>query len=412
MERWTTRPLAEVCDLNPPKREVRQKLSVDAQVSFVPMEQLGICQKSIQSNGTRSLGEVYGGYTYFAERDVLLAKITPCFENGKLGIATGLENGVGFGSSEFHVLRCGPSLLPEFLFYFLSQQSIRDNGARLMTGAVGHKRVPLEYVQGLNIPVPPLPEQKRIVAILDEAFEGIDKAIANTEKNIANARELFDAHLETTCRQVAAASPARPLADLCKSDRVITYGVIKLGEHYEDGVPCLRTSNVRWLHIDEDGMKRISPALSHDYRRTVLSGGEVLVNVRGSLGGVAVSASHMAGWNVSREVAVVPLEPSQAVADFVAYCVGSRSSQRWLSGVLKGVAYTGINIEDLRNLPVPTPSLTEQQKVVETLREALGGCRSAEDAYTRKLLALRELRQSILAQAFSGHLSGLTGAAA
>ena len=84
MERWTTRPLAEVCDLNPPKREVRQKLSVDAQVSFVPMEQLGICQKSIQSNGTRSLGEVYGGYTYFAERDVLLAKITPCFENGSV----------------------------------------------------------------------------------------------------------------------------------------------------------------------------------------------------------------------------------------------------------------------------------------------------------------------------------------
>jgi type I restriction enzyme S subunit len=86
-----------------------------------------------------------------------------------------------------------------------------------------------------------------------------------------------------------------PLVELCQHDRVITYGVIKLGKEVPDGVPCLRTSNVRWLKINTEGMKRIAPNLSAEYSRTVLQGDEVLVNVRGTLGGVAVVPPSMTG---------------------------------------------------------------------------------------------------------------------
>src|SRR5688500_1784208 len=100
---WRREPLSEVCVIRPPNAEARAKVASNARVSFVPMEDLGIEQKFLTPVHERPLSSVAGSYTYFAEGDVLLAKITPCFENGKLGIASGLSNGIGFGSSEYIV---------------------------------------------------------------------------------------------------------------------------------------------------------------------------------------------------------------------------------------------------------------------------------------------------------------------
>jgi type I restriction enzyme S subunit len=109
------------------------------------------------------------------------------------------------------------------------------------------------------------------------------------------------------------------LFDICDRLRPITYVIIKLGSEIPNGVPYLRTSNVRWLRVDTEGMKRISPKLSSEYFRTVLRGGEVLVNVRGTLGGVAVATPSMRGWNVSREVAVAPVDAAIVEPNYVAY---------------------------------------------------------------------------------------------
>src|SRR5262249_45406569 len=152
----------------PPKSEAKRKLNDTDLVSFVPMEDLGIDQKYLKPTAERQLGQVAGSYTYFADGDVLLAKITPCFENGKLGIAKGLTNGIGFGSSEYFVFRPKESLSNEYLYYFLSQDRFRAEGERSMSGAVGHKRVSKEFIEHCQIPLPPLAEQQRIVAILDE----------------------------------------------------------------------------------------------------------------------------------------------------------------------------------------------------------------------------------------------------
>ena len=111
----------------------------------------------------------------------------------------------------------------------------------------------------------------------------------------------------------------KQLSTLCLDGKVVTYGVVQLGDEVPDGVPCLRTSNVRWLRIDIEGMKRIAPKLSTSYSRTVLEGGEVLVNVRGTLGGVGLALPEMRGWNVSREVAVAPVDPKKVNPRFAAY---------------------------------------------------------------------------------------------
>ena len=193
---WSLRPLGDVCDRKPSKGEARRRLVDTDKVSFVPMNELGIHQKYFEAAETRPLSAVAGSYTYFADGDVLLAKITPCFENGKLGIAHGLENGIGFGSSEFMVLRPKSELLPEYLYYFLDQEPFREVGAKAMTGAVGHKRIPPEFVEALPLPRRPLDEQRRIVAVLDKAFAGIATATANAQKNLANARDLFESYLD------------------------------------------------------------------------------------------------------------------------------------------------------------------------------------------------------------------------
>jgi len=166
-DEWVVKKLGDVCQIKPPKKEAKQKLSEADMVSFVPMANLGVGTKIIELVEDRVLGKVAGNYTYFAEGDVLLAKITPCFENGKLGIAEGLTNGIGFGSSEFIVFRTSESLSKEFLYYFLSRKSFRKEGAKVMTGAVGHKRVPKYFIENYPIPIPLFSEQKLIVGKLD-----------------------------------------------------------------------------------------------------------------------------------------------------------------------------------------------------------------------------------------------------
>jgi type I restriction enzyme S subunit len=255
------------------------------------------------------------------------------------------------------------------------------------------------------IPIPPLLEQQRIVAILDAAFASIATAKANTEQNLKNARALFDSYLHEVFRKPGENWKEERLVYLCEPNRLITYGVIKLGNESLNGVPCLRTSNVRWLHIDTKGIKRIEPTLSAEYSRTILKGNEVLVNVRGTLGGVAVVPYEMAGWNVSREVAVVPVDTSKVNPLFLSYFIGSNISQEWLGNVKKGAAYIGINIEDLRLLPVSIPQKIEKQlEIVHCIQALRSETQRLETLYQRKLAALDELKKALLHQAFNGEL--------
>jgi type I restriction enzyme S subunit len=240
--------------------------------------------------------------------------------------------------------------------------------------------------------------------VLDASFAALATARANTEANLRSAREVFQSHLQSVFHQPGERWHKRRLVDLCDAERGITYGVIKLGTEVSEGVPCLRTSNVRWLRIETDGMKRIARALSDQYSRTILRGGEVLVNVRGTLGGVAVVPSEMAGWNVSREVAVVPVDTSRALPAFVAYLIGSGMSQDWLDENKKGATYVGINLEDLRLLPVVTPGLDDQSSVVQNLRAMDDETTRLESKYRTKLVMLEDLKQSLLHAAFSGAL--------
>lgn len=291
----------------------------------------------------------------------------------------------------------------DYLYYLLLTEEFTAF-AEAGSARAGMPKVNREHLFQFTFSLPAVPEQRRIVGLLDETLAGVAAATANAERNVSNARAIFESYLHSVFTGRARHWRATPLADLCERERVITYGVIKLGAEQPTGVPCLRTSNVRWLRFELDGMKRIAPPLSEAFSRTILKGGEVLVNVRGTLGGVAVATPKMRGWNVSREVAVVPIDAKRIDPAYVSYFIGSGTSQEWLSDVKKGAAYVGINIEDLRRLPVRVPARDEQLEVVGELTALQQETERLASLYAKKQEVLGSMRQSLLHHAFTGQL--------
>lgn len=158
---WKMVKLGDVIEINPKKTEVN---NFDGYVSFVPMSDLNENNMYFYPNEQRKIHDVYMGYTYFMDGDVLLAKVTPCFENGKSGVAKGLVNGIGFGSSEFYVLRADiKQILPEFIYYVIHSNNFISQGKASMTGTGGLQRLTKDYVLNYMFFLPPIEDQKQII---------------------------------------------------------------------------------------------------------------------------------------------------------------------------------------------------------------------------------------------------------
>jgi type I restriction enzyme, S subunit len=190
---------------------------------------------------------------------------------------------------------------------------------------------------------------------------------------------------------------------LSDETRAITYGVIKLGKTVENGVPTLRSSDVRALRLDLSAVKRVSPEIANNYKRTFLQGGEVLVTVRGTLGGVVVAPPMCTGFNVSREVPMIALV-EKTIAAAVAFFIASPPTQGWLLRNTKGIAYTGINIETLKEMPIPLPPLAEQSRISAEAERRLSVIDELESTVEADLKRAAGLRQAILKRAFEGKL--------
>ena len=158
---WAVGLLNQFAQVNPR----REKRTDDVKVSFVPMSAVSE-DGYLASPQMREYGSVKKGFTAFRNNDVIVAKITPCFENGKAALATGLMDGIGFGSTEFHVVRASNACLPEFLFAQIYSDQFRRLGKASMTGSGGQQRVPTAFVENYLVSIPSLAEQQRIADCL------------------------------------------------------------------------------------------------------------------------------------------------------------------------------------------------------------------------------------------------------
>jgi type I restriction enzyme S subunit len=175
-ESWVWTTLSNVASINP-KLDI-SALPDSTLVSFVPMAAVEAETGRIDTSTQRRLDEVKRGFTSFQEGDVLFAKITPCMENGKSAVARSLSSGIGYGSTEFHVVRPLLDINPQLLNYYVAQESFRQTARAHMTGSAGQLRVPTSFVADAPYPLAPLPEQYRIVSAIEQQFTRLDAGVA------------------------------------------------------------------------------------------------------------------------------------------------------------------------------------------------------------------------------------------
>ena len=370
--------LSELFQIKPSKKEVYEKLSGEDEVSFVPMENLRIKSRNLILNGTRTLDSVYKGYTYFADNDVLLAKITPCFENGKLGIANNLKNGVGFGSSEYIVFREKGKVISEYLFYALMSEQFMSKGKERMAGAVGHKRVAKDYVENFELRYPrSIAEQKRIVKILDKAFMAIDKAKENAEKNLQNARELFKSYLNGVFSNPGEDWEKKRFDEVC----ILQRGFDLPTRLRNEGSCPLVSSNGITDNIDL--FKVNAPG--------------VVTGRSGSIGNVHYIKEDF--W---------PLNTALYIKDFhgnFERCIYYFLKQFNLVEYSSGAGVPTLNRNNVHREIVWFPkSKSEQKQIVQKLDALQTETKRLEKIYQQKLTDLEELKKSILQKAFEGEL--------
>ena len=411
---WELKALGDVCEIAPKKALVKKTLTDEQLVSFVPMDHLGELESHFTAKEDRQLSSVYKGYTYFCDNDVIIAKITPCFENGKMGVVSGMTNGVGFGSSEFVPIRGQGKTLPKYLFYYLLRNDFRENGARVMSGAVGHKRVPKEYIENLPIPLPPLEEQKRIVSILDEAFEGLDRARENAEANLKSARELFESSLGAVFDHASDGWTKGTVGSMIHDgilERPLdgNHGEThpKKSEFQSSGVPFIMASDLVNGSVDQNNCYFISKSQAETLRKGFAKDGDVLISHKGTIGRSAVLRTDLDYVMLTPQVTYYRVaDQNRLLPEFLYFYFHSATFVR----VMKDLASAGstrayIGITKQHELPLLLPEITLQLELIDRFKSLEVIRNKAILSYETKLQDISDLRQSLLQRAFAGELT-------
>lgn len=255
---WAEALLSEVATINPVAD--KKSIELDAWVNFVPMPAVKAETGQIDVSEQRRFASVKTGYTPFLEHDVLFAKITPCMENGKMAVVPKLPHQFGFGSTEFHVLRCAEGVLPAFVYYHVSSLRFRYDAEHNMTGAVGQKRVPEPYLAQTAIPLPPLKEQRRIVEKIEALFAELDKGEESLRAAKGRAglyrqsllKHAFEGHLTADWR---AANPDK----LENPETLLARIQSERDVRYKHALDDWQTALTEWRDAGEEGKKPAKP---------------------------------------------------------------------------------------------------------------------------------------------------------
>ncbi|MDK2916122.1 MAG: type restriction enzyme subunit [Euryarchaeota archaeon] len=460
-EGWLSLTIQDVCDINPPKPK-KGDVTDDTLVTFVPMPAVDAERGEIASPEVRPFAEVRSGFTAFRTGDVIMAKITPCMENGKAAIADGLQNGLGFGSTEFFVLRSNGSILPQYLFHYIRQTSFRELAESNMAGSVGQKRVPKQFIANAAIALPPLPEQHRIVAAIEALFARLDAANARLERVPGILKQFRQAVLAAACdgrltEDWRAENPNRENGSVIISrivaerkhqsvignknkERIVTPKIIQNGyeEYFEipsswlwvnfgtvlgeikngisikphndpPGDRILRISALRARNVNLSDYRYLRNSEIHiksyqlednDLLFTRYSGSEEFVGICGLVRGLKDNVILYPDKLIR-----VRFDHQQILPNYVElFYLNGFARQMIIDSSKSSAGQRGISGKNIRDLPLALPPLPEQHEIVRRV-DALFALADKIEAEVAAARAKTEtMRQSILAQAFSGRL--------
>lgn len=388
--------VGDVAEVNP-KFLPKNRADLAKEISFVPMAEVSDEHGRIENEVYRPLGEVLKGFTPFEDGDILVAKITPCFENGKIAHAS-ISREWGFGSTEFHVLRGNSELVDDrYLFHFVRTPAVRLAGERRMTGSAGQKRVPKAFLEALKLPLLPLPEQKRIAAILDQAD-------ALREKRRAAIAKL-DELLQSVFLDMFGDPVTNPkgwrigrIGDLLED---VSYGTSKKAST-EGAWPILRMNNITYTgEWDFTDLKYIELS-SKEEEKYLVREGEILFNRTNSKELVGKTAVYRAQAPMAFAGYLIRCRTNKnAVPDYISSYLNSRHGKLTLMGMCKSIiGMANINAKELQSIKIMIPPIDVQRKYELIIRKLLVFKQSLEPS-TRKLDALFT---SLQQRAFRGEL--------
>ena len=395
---WQTRTLGDVCSFengdrgtNYPSRSAQTSHGIPfinaghltdggidtENLNFIPRERFNLL-----SNGKIRRGDIL-----FCLRGSL----------GKFASVGSLSEGAI--ASSLVIVRPGDSVLAGYILAYFKSDLCTDMINRFKNGAAQPNLSALSLTK-FAIPVPPLPEQQRIVGILDEAFEGIVTAKANAEKNLQNARALFQSHLQSVFADRGDGWPVKTLGEL--SDQ-ITDGTHNSPPYVESGIPMLDSKHVKdgFMIDDTEPEKFISPATDALLaKRCKPRTGDILISSRGSIGKIAIVREGQ-DFNIMGNMILIRL-PAGVSREFVAFYLHSQVSH--IESIARGAAQKGLYLNQIRDYELPLPPQTKQVQIGKQLDSLSDETQRLASLYERKLAGLEALKKSLLHQAFTGQL--------
>ena len=322
------------------------------------------------------------------EGDILMSVRAPV---GPVNFATD-EVCIGRGLA---AIRSGTALNRDFLFYQLLHLQPDIAGKE---GAV-FASINKSEIEVLPLAFAPLPEQQRIVGILNEAFAGIATAKANAEKNLQNARALFESQLQSVFTQRGNGWMEKPMGEVCE----VKDGTHDSPKYVDDGIPFVTQKNIREDGLSFEKTKFIRQD-DHDnfYRRSNVAHGDILISMIGANRGMACIVDDERTFSI-KNVGLVKQNLS-INQHFLLYFLKSPQAASYVQAASKGGAQEFVGLTELRRFPVPLPSLERQNTLAESFQSLRAETQRLASLYERKLAALEALKKSLLHQAFTGQL--------
>lgn len=414
--------LRSLIQVNPPKSQVAH-LPMETEVTFAPMEALEDGLGGLDTSNIKTIAEVgAGSYSFFAEGDVLLAKVTPCFENGKKAIASGLVNGIGFASSEVHVVRPDVRRLhTPYLKYLFSSEDFRAACMASMTGAGGLRRVSEDAILNYHLPVTDIATQEAIASFLDRETAGIDQLIEKKQRALSVLSEKRrSAALQCLSDGLAGfdwvPSKQSIMFRLRNSDWIelrvkgavsfMTSGSRGWSELLEtEGEIFIQSGNIgRRMDLDLENPQRVQPQTGAEADRTLVRAGDVLVCITGGRTG-AVGYVRGIGERayINQHVCLLRARSQVILPELLAHILWSEIGQKQIELCQYGIKQ-GLGFSEVANLKIPVPPKDIQSEILRAINSLVSRIDASSDLIELSLVRLREFRSALITAAVTGQV--------
>ena len=403
---WGCVPVRRIAHVNPTRTK---NLEADSYVGYAPMEKIR-CDKMNPSK--IKVSKLTSGLTYCEEGDIVLAKVTPCFENGNLAIVPHVEQGCCYASSELFVFRAKDKVLPRFLFYTFLNRGFINAGASTMRGTGGLKRVTTEFANSAATPLPPLSEQNHIVSYLDEKCRKIDEWLDKKQNEVENLQELKQRAIADAVTRGLNPNVSMKQTNIPWLPEVPEHWMILRAKHMfnkeqrpiEDGddiVTCFRDGEVTLRKNRR--ITGFTEATDYSHYQHICKGDLVIHQMDAFAGSAGVSDSDGMGTPV---LSVCTPKSNNILNEYYAHIVRLMGKNGFILSLYRGIRErsSDFRFDTFANLWLPVPPIEEQKQIVTHITEKTSKIDKLIANINKEIDGIKEFKQRLISDVVTGQI--------